>query len=173
MKTNYAILFAALAALTTGCIVHTHPRPVVTNPPPQQQPPPQYQPPPPPPPPVRQPMSYQEAVQLGVNFASSRGYNSQLKEAHMTGNNVWKVKLAVYRGDVRGHLHLDYDAYSRALLKSDEKVKDHGKHGHGPHGNKKWDDEDDDDDEHEASAVGQQYNPPPNGNVHSASPVKH
>jgi hypothetical protein len=84
-------------------------------------------------------MSYDEAVGLGSQFCQSRGYECQLKEAHRTGNDVWKVKFAAFTPGARGHVHLDYDAYSRALLKVDEKVKaqrddwdddDHG-HGHG------------------------------------------
>lgn len=88
-------------------------------------------------------MSYNEAVALGNEFCRSRGYNCQLKEAHMTGNDVWKVKFRAYAGNAKGHVHLDYQAYSRALLKVDEKVKaqrddrdddwgdDDDDHGHG------------------------------------------
>jgi hypothetical protein len=87
-------------------------------------------------------MSYSEAVDLGFGQCRSRGYECQLKEAHRTGNDVWKVKFRAFAHDAKGHLHLDYDAYSRNLLKVDEKVKarrddddwddddDHG-HGHG------------------------------------------
>jgi hypothetical protein len=68
-------------------------------------------------------MSYNEAVALGNDFCRSRGYECQLKEAHMTGNDVWKVKFRAYAPGAKGHVHLDYQAYSRALLKVDEKVK--------------------------------------------------
>jgi hypothetical protein len=68
-------------------------------------------------------MSYNEAVALGSDFCRSRGYECQLKEAHMTGNDVWKVKFRAYAPGAKGHVHLDYQAYSRALLKVDEKVK--------------------------------------------------
>jgi hypothetical protein len=96
-------------------------------------------------------MSYDEAVGLGFQFCRSRGYECQLQEAHMTGNDVWKVKFAAIASGARGHVHLDYNAYSRALLRVDEKVKtrkgdrddddddddrDDDDHGHG-HGKKK------------------------------------
>jgi hypothetical protein len=96
-------------------------------------------------------MSYDEAVSLGLGQCRSRGYQCELKEAHMTGNDVWKVKFRASASNARGHLHLDYDAYSRALLKIDEKVKDKGGdwdddddgrgHGRGKKkGHAKWDD---------------------------------
>jgi hypothetical protein len=81
-------------------------------------------------------MSYDEAVSLGHGQCHSRGYRCELKEAHMTGNHVWKVKFRAFAPGAKGHLHLDYDAYSRALLKINEKVK--GK------GDDDWDDDDDD-----------------------------
>jgi hypothetical protein len=93
---------------------------------------------PPPPPPVSRPMSYNEAVALGSDFCRSRGYECQLKEAHMTGNDVWKVKFRAYAPGAKGHVHLDYQAYSRALLKVNEKVK--AKHDGG---DDDWDDDDD------------------------------
>jgi hypothetical protein len=84
-------------------------------------------------------MSYNEAVNLGFGFCRSRGYECQLQEAHMTGNNVWKVKFTAFAPGARGHVHLDYDAYSRSLLRVDEKVKAKGNRD---------DDDDDDRDEH-------------------------
>lgn len=75
-------------------------------------------------------MTYDEAVSLGRQYCAHRGYACDLKEAHMTGDGVWKVKFEV-EGGLKGHVHLDYNAYSRGLIKSDEKVKErHGK-GHG------------------------------------------
>jgi hypothetical protein len=95
-------------------------------------------------------MTYNEAVNLGLGYCRSHGYECQLQDAHMTGNNVWKVKLAAFAPGAKGHVHLDYDAYSRSLLRVDEKVKakkdgwdddddrdDHGRGhgwGHGKHG---------------------------------------
>jgi hypothetical protein len=92
-------------------------------------------------------MGYDEAVSLGNNFCRSRGYDCRLKEAHSAeGGDKWKVKFAAFAPGARGHLHLEYNAYSRALLKVDEKVKDRGNgngrgrgRGHGKH------DRDDDD----------------------------
>jgi hypothetical protein len=83
----------------------------------------------PPPPPARKAMSYDEAVRLGFHQCRARGYECELKEAHRTGNDVWKVKFAAYASGARGHLHLDYHAYSRELLKVNEKVKAKGGHG--------------------------------------------
>ncbi len=98
------------------------------------------------PPPSRQ-MNYNEAVNLGFQFCRSRGYECQLQDAHMTGNDVWKVKFTAFAAGAKGHVHLDYNAYSGELLRVDEKVKtkkdgwddddDHGRghgKGHGKHG---------------------------------------
>lgn len=68
-------------------------------------------------------MGYDEAVGLGYRHCQSRGYNCQLKEAHRTGNDVWKVKFAAFASGAKGHVHLDYHAYTRELLKVNEKVK--------------------------------------------------
>jgi hypothetical protein len=99
-------------------------------------------------------MSYNDAVSLGLEHCRARGYQCELKEAHRTGNDVWKVKLRAFAPGAKGHVHLDYNAYTRALLKVDEKVKarkdegwedddrDDG-HGHGrgkKKGHAKWDD---------------------------------
>lgn len=104
--------------LSSGCIVAEtrHPRP------------------PPRPPPSRPvAMSYDEAVRRGFDQCRSRGYRCELKEAHLTGNGVWKVKMRVDGRGEKGHLHLDYDAYSRDLIAVNDKVKD--KKGHD------WDDD--------------------------------
>jgi hypothetical protein len=92
---------------------------------------------------ARQAMTQDEAISIGARDCAQRGYACALKEAHGTGDGIWKVKFAVERGDARGHLHLEYDAWSRALVRADEKVKVHGKGKH--HG-------DDDEHEHAASA---------------------
>lgn len=74
-------------------------------------------------------MSYDEAVHLGLQYCQGRGYGCQVKEAHLTGKNVWKVKLRVV-GGLKGHVHLDYDAHSRTLLRVNEKVKERRGRGH-------------------------------------------
>ncbi len=51
---------------------------------------------------------------------------------------AWKVSLEVRDPNTRGEIKLAFDAYSRTLLKADEKLK--SKRGH---------DHDDDDDDHE------------------------
>lgn len=90
-------------------------------------------------------MNRDEAVNLGFNFCRSRSYDCQLQEAHLAGNDVWKVKFRAFAPGAKGHVHLDYNGYSRALLKVDEHVKSKGEHGrgHGKHG-RDWDDDDDD-----------------------------
>ncbi len=103
-------------------------------------------------------MSYDEAVSLGLGQCRSRGYRCELKDAHLKGNDVWKVKFQAFAPGARGHVHIDYHAYTRELLKIDEKVKgrrdrddddwdddrdwdDHRGHGRGrKKGHAKWDD---------------------------------
>jgi hypothetical protein len=142
------ILLLGLLSLAPGCVLHArgyYPRPA-----PQPVPAPQ-----PPPPSGPRAMSYDEAVSLGLSQCHSRGYRCELKEAHLTGKDVWKVKFHAWAsGNARGHLHLDYNAWSRALLKVDDKMKarkdddwdddgrDDGRgHGRGKKkGHAKWDD---------------------------------
>jgi hypothetical protein len=92
------------------------------------------------PPAPPRPMNYNEAVNMGFQFCRSRGYECQLKDAHMKGYEVWKVKFTAFAPGARGHVHLDYDAYSRALLKVKENVR-------ARKGDWKDDDDDDDDDD--------------------------
>jgi hypothetical protein len=84
-------------------------------------------------------MSYDEAVSMGYSQCRSRGYQCELKEAHLKGNDVWKVKFRAFAQGARGHVHIDYHAYTRALLKIDENVKARGRD------RDDWDDDDDDD----------------------------
>jgi hypothetical protein len=81
-------------------------------------------------------MTYGEAVSLGQGQCRSRGLRCELKEAHRTGKDVWKVKFHAYAHGAKGHLHLEYDAWSGDLLKVDEKVKAR---------KKDWDDDREDD----------------------------
>jgi hypothetical protein len=120
------VLLLGLLCLAPGCVLRTGHGPYYPRPAPQPAPRPR-------------PMSYDEAVSLGLGQCRSRGYQCELQEAHMTGNDVWKVKFRAFAsGGGKGHLHIDYDAYSRAILKLDDKVK----------GGRDWDDDDDDDDDH-------------------------
>jgi hypothetical protein len=102
------LLTLGLLGLAPGCVVHARgpsvPVPVVLAP-------------------ASRAMSHDEAVSLGLGQCHSRGYQCELKEAHRTGKDVWKVKFHAWAPGARGHLHLDFDAYSRHLLKVDEKVK--------------------------------------------------
>ncbi|NNB84311.1 hypothetical protein HJC10_09865 [Corallococcus exiguus] len=112
MRLPLPLLLGSLL-LSSGCIVaetrpsRPHPRP------------------PPPSRPVA--MNYDEAVRRGFDQCRSRGYRCDLQEAKLTGNNVWKVKFRVDGRGEKGHLHLDYDAYSRNLIKVNDKVKDKGR----------------------------------------------
>ncbi|MBU8895499.1 hypothetical protein DRW03_14230 [Corallococcus sp. H22C18031201] len=121
------LLLGVLLMSGSGCIVARPGGPVVVHRPGPSRPPP-------PPPSRPSAMSYDEAVNLGWGQCRSRGYDCQLQEAHLTGNNVWKVKFRAFAPGGKGHLHLDYDAYSRSLLRVDDKVKGRGD----------WDDDDDD-----------------------------
>jgi hypothetical protein len=94
----------------------------------------------PPPPPEPSPMTYDEAVQLGSGYARSRGFEYRLDRAQLEGHRAWKLRFDVRTREARGELELAYDAYSRALLKADEKLRpDHGR----------GDDHDDDDRHHD------------------------
>ncbi len=125
-------LLLGILCLSSGCLLVRHRGPY-----------------PMPPPQAPQPggMDYNEAVSLGLQQCQFRGYRCELKEAHRTGNGVWKVKFNAFTSDARGHLHLDFDDRSRALLKVNDKVKAHKGGGHGKgrgKGKDKWDDDDDD-----------------------------
>ena len=82
-------------------------------------------------------MSYNEAVSTGFSECRARGYRCELKEAHLKGNDVWKVKFHAFARGARGHLHIDYHAYTRELLRIDEKVKGRDRD------RDDWDDDDD------------------------------
>lgn len=103
------------------------------------------------PPPPQRPaaMTYKEAVNLGFSQCRSRGYECRLKDADRKGRDVWRVKFDASTRRAKGHLHLDFDAYSRSLLRVDEKVKarrhdrddDDDRRGRGKKkGHARWDD---------------------------------
>ncbi|HYO60142.1 hypothetical protein [Archangium sp.] len=131
------VLLLGLLCLAPGCVLHTgqghYPHWPAPRPPPSQ---------PTPPPPQSRAMSYDEAVSMGYSQCRSRGYQCELKDAHLNGNDVWKVKFHAFAPGAKGHVHIDYHAHTRALLKIDEKVKakerdrddwddDDDGHGHG------------------------------------------
>ncbi|HSP78540.1 MAG TPA: hypothetical protein VLQ93_08435 [Myxococcaceae bacterium] len=108
------VLMLGILSLASGCVLHTRgPYRHIPSPHPAPQP---------------RAMSYGEAVSLGQQHCRSRGYRCELKEAHRTGNEVWKVKFRAFTREARGHLHLDFDAYTRNLLKVNDKVKARKKH---------------------------------------------
>jgi hypothetical protein len=76
------------------------------------------------PPPRVERMTQDEAVFLAVEHARSRGFHDiEVDKVQLTGNDVWKVKLEVERGDAEGKLHVDLDAWSRQVLRAQEHVK--------------------------------------------------
>ena len=117
-------LVALLFALS-GCVVRmqTRPAPLVVD---SAPPPPR-----PPPPPVRPAvLTYDGAVARGDAYCRSRGLPCYLKDAHLTGNAVWKLKYDLRGDDGKGHLHLDLDAYSGRVLRDDLKFHEHGHKHH-------------------------------------------
>jgi len=91
------------------------------------------------PPPGAGMLSRGEAVNVGWQYCQSRHIPCDLQEAHLTGSGVWKVKFKVRSGDEKGHVHMDIDGRSGAVLRVDQKVKERGEHGHG-HGRGRDDD---------------------------------
>ncbi len=75
------------------------------------------------PPPAR-PMSYQEAVDRGFDECRSRRLQCRLQNANLSHNDsVWKVRMRAVGNQRKGHLFLEYDAYSRDLLRADAKIR--------------------------------------------------
>lgn len=72
-------------------------------------------------------MSRSEAISAGYSVCQQRGYRCDLKKAKLTGKDRWKVKFDARRGDARGKLHLEFDAYSRRLRGIDDNVKVRGR----------------------------------------------
>src|ERR1043165_1182022 len=89
-----------------------------------------YVPPPPPghssSPPSSRMLSEGEAVDVGVRYCQSHAINCDLRDTHLTGNGVWKVKFRVRGYDEKGHVHLDIDARNGSILQVDEKIHDRG-----------------------------------------------
>ena len=87
-----------------------------------------YVPPPPstvmvaPPPPPRM-LSEGEAVNIGLRYCQSHSIPCDLQESHLTGNGVWKVKFKVRGPGEKGHVHIDINGQTGALLHVDEKLK--------------------------------------------------
>lgn len=86
--------------------------------------------------PAAQPMSYQEAVGWGAQYCAQRGYGCQLRDAHLSGRRVWKLRYTATRDGQWGDVRLEVDAWSRVLLHAREKFKAPRHHDH--------DDDDDD-----------------------------
>ena len=113
------ILFAVVLLGLSGCVLRVRGRP-------------SDEPPPPPPVEVHRGVSRDDAVAIAMNVAAQRQLGAQPKEVKRDDKR-WKVKLAIWRGERRGEMKVDVDAYSGAVMKVKEKLK-------------KRDDDDDDDD---------------------------
>jgi hypothetical protein len=127
---KHVLVLAVILSAGSGCAWQLDAGPIPPQPPAA----------PPPGPPSAGPMSYDEAVQMGAGYAQSRGFAYRLKKAELDHGRVWKVRMQVRSQSSHGELKLAYDAYSRALIGADEKLKSWGGHHD--------DDDDDDDDEH-------------------------
>lgn len=127
--TKRLLLAVAVLFLGARCIIVPGRRVYVPPPPPghSSSPPPRSVPPPPPsypaPPPSRL-LNEGEAVNVGLRYCQSHALPCDLKEAHLTGNGVWKVKFRVRGYDEKGHVHLQVDARNGSILEVDEKVRD-------------------------------------------------
>jgi hypothetical protein len=127
--TKRLLIAVALLGLGVRCvIVPARPAVVVRAPPPAVvvEPPPHVvsAPPPAPPPPPRF-IPEGEAINIGQRYCQSHAYPCDLQEAHLAGE-VWRVKFKVRGRGEDGHVHLDIDARNGAMLRVDEKVKEHG-----------------------------------------------
>lgn len=86
-----------------------------TVPPPEPTPP--VTPPPPP-----SPMNADEAVRHGLDYCRNHSLACQRKNAVLLGERTWKVDFDVPFESGPGQLHLEYDAFTRALLRASEYV---------------------------------------------------
>lgn len=149
------IAIALALAFSTGCVVHTAPRPVPPPPPPppMQPPPPQPmppQPPPPPPahggyhpaqplPPSQMAINADQAQQIAVRYAQERGFNvHKVKRVDLMGR-FWEVRLQGHP-PTPGKMRVLIDASNGAVAGMDQ----YWGEGHGKgHGHSHWDDDDD------------------------------
>jgi len=78
-------------------------------------------------------MGYNEAVDRGFGECRARGLVCELQEAHpAAGGDVWRVNLRIVGPELRGHLHLEYGAWNRQLLRADQRVHPGQVHGATP-----------------------------------------
>lgn len=79
-------------------------------------------------------MRRNEAIDLGLRHCAARGYACRLDEAELDDKRKWELKFKV---PGRGKVKFEFDAWSRELIKVEEKFKRHRRH------------DDDDDDDHD------------------------
>ncbi len=72
-----------------------------------------------PPPPGPRAMSYEEATEHGIRVCSERGYQCRFVDGALA-ENVWRLDLDARRADAEGRLHVELDAFTRAVLRIDE-----------------------------------------------------
>jgi len=75
-----------------------------------------------PPPHPRKPMNSDEATRRGYEFCRSRRYDCRLRDADLAGGRVWKLNFDVL-GEPHGHVHLEFDAHSHAMIEVNENVR--------------------------------------------------
>lgn len=91
--------------------------------------------PPPPVAPAPAAMTREEAAHAALGYAQSQGYGARVDKVKWRQGRFWRVDLSVWRGDTRGTMRLEYEAWSRTIAHADMKVR--GEHHR--------DDDDDDD----------------------------
>lgn len=98
--------------------------------------------------PVNRKMTRNEAVDYAFGECRSRGLDCRVKDTDLKhGGDVWKVKMRAYGHGRKGHLHLEYDAWSRRLLRADSNL--HAWRRHTP---PRWGHDDDWDDDNDGVA---------------------
>ena len=66
-------------------------------------------------------MSADEAVREGEGYCRGHGYGCRMLDVDLTGDGrFWRVNYDAEGRGTRGRLHLEFDAYTRQLLRADE-----------------------------------------------------
>jgi len=112
--------------------------------------------------PAPRPMSHQEAVDRGFAECRARRLECRLQNANLSHNDsIWKVRMRAAGRGQKGHLFLEYDAFSRDLLKADARIRP-WRRASPP----RWDHDDDWDDDNDGIADRK------DNRGHAASPPK-
>lgn len=77
---------------------------------------------------LTQAMGYDEAVQLGTQYARQFGYqDAALQDALPVGARLWRVRFGLARKEGVRHLVLELDGATKKLIKSEEETRVAGK----------------------------------------------